>query len=68
MWLLRLLLFRRFWLRRIGPLGILLTAWDIWRRIPARQRERLVRHGRAQGMRLARRAPARRRGTRSRLR
>jgi len=61
MWLLRLLLFRRFWLRRIGPLGILLAAWDIWRRIPARRREQLVRHGRRKGMRLARRAPPLRR-------
>jgi hypothetical protein len=68
MWLLRLLLFRRFWLRRIGPLGILLTVWDIWRRIPARRREQLVRHGRTQGMRLARRAPAMRRRTSSRFR
>src|SRR3954451_14934361 len=79
MWLLRLLVFRRFWLRRLGPVGIAFAAWDIWRRIPARQRQRLgpprraprarrSRHGRAQGMRLARRAPPTRARPTSRFR
>ena len=53
MFLLRLLLLSRFALRRFGPLAIVLTAYDLWRRIPRKQRRLLVAHGRRQGSRLA---------------
>ena len=28
---------RRLFMRRMGPVGVALTAWDIWRRIPANE-------------------------------
>ena len=43
--------FRAF--RRAGPIGIVLTAWDIWRRIPPRHRKTIVKHARKHGPRLA---------------
>ena len=42
--------------RRMGPLGVALTAYDIWRRIPPKQRKRLVEAARKHGPRLAARA------------
>jgi hypothetical protein len=43
--------------RRAGPLGIALTAWDLWRRLPPKQRKRLLaaarKHGPTVAMRLA---------------
>lgn len=48
--------------RRVGPLGIALTAYDIWRRLPESQRRRLLEQGRKHGPRIA--AEAVRRGTR----
>jgi hypothetical protein len=43
--------FRTF--RRTGTVGLALTAWDIWRRIPKQHRRTLVRHGRKYGPILA---------------
>ena len=34
--------------RRLGPFGLALTAYDIWRRIPPRQRAQIVAHARRQ--------------------
>jgi len=53
MFLLRLVLLSRFALRRFGPFAVVLTAYDVWRRIPRKQRQQLVAHGRRQGSRLA---------------
>jgi hypothetical protein len=43
--------FRSF--RRTGTLGVALTAWDIWRRIPKQHRRAIIRHGRKYGPMLA---------------
>jgi hypothetical protein len=43
-------------LRRAGPVGTALFLWDIWQRIPPKQRRQLVAHARKHGPRLARRA------------
>ncbi|HVD49675.1 MAG TPA: hypothetical protein VNB50_06595 [Gaiellaceae bacterium] len=40
-------------LRRTGTLGLALTAWDIWRRIPKQHRRALVRQARRHGPRIA---------------
>jgi hypothetical protein len=45
-------LFRSVLLRRLGPLGVALTAYDVWRRIPARHRKRLLAGGRRHGSRI----------------
>ena len=42
--------------RRAGPLGLALTAYDIWRRLPPKQRQQVVEAARKQGPRLAARA------------
>lgn len=39
--------------RRLGPVGAALTIWDIWRRLPPRQRRFLVKQARKHGPRLA---------------
>jgi hypothetical protein len=52
--------------RRVGPLGIALTAYDIWRRLPESQRRRLLEQGRKHGPRIA--AEAVRRGAKLRKR
>jgi hypothetical protein len=59
---------RRLFYRRMGPLGIALTAFDVWRRIPPRHRRRIVAEGRKQLPRLARAAAERRRRRRRRRR
>ena len=43
--------FRRF--GRVGPIGIALTAWDIWHRIPPRHRKAILRQARKHGPRVA---------------
>jgi hypothetical protein len=51
--------------RRLGPLGAALTIWDIWRRLPPRQRRFIVKQARKHGPRLAKQmveASKRRRG------
>jgi len=42
--------------RNVKPLGIALTAWDIWRRLPPRQRKQLIVIVRRHGPRMASRA------------
>ncbi len=39
--------------RRTGTIGIALTAWDIWRRIPKQHRRLIVRQARKHGPRVA---------------
>jgi hypothetical protein len=38
---------------RVGPIGVALTAWDIWRRIPPRHRKLIVKEARKHGPRIA---------------
>jgi hypothetical protein len=42
--------------RRAGPLGLALTAWDIWRRLPPKQRKQVLDLARTYGPRVASRA------------
>lgn len=42
--------------RRLGPIGAALTIWDIWRRLPPRQRRFIVKQARKHGPRLAKQA------------
>jgi hypothetical protein len=49
-------------LRRTGTLGIALTAWDIWRRIPRRHRKTILRQARKHGPKVAKRVIEARRG------
>jgi hypothetical protein len=39
--------------RRTGTVGLALTAWDIWRRIPKEHRRLIVRQARKHGPRVA---------------
>ncbi len=39
--------------RRLGPLGIALTAWDIWRRLPPAQRKQVLNIARIHGPKVA---------------
>jgi hypothetical protein len=53
---------------RVGPLGLALTAWDIWRRLPPRQRKQIINIARKHGPKVAARvlrAGARARETRA---
>jgi hypothetical protein len=54
---------RRRWMftRRMGPVGVVLTAIDIWRRIPPKHRRRIVAQARKHGPRLAKAAANRQR-------
>jgi hypothetical protein len=52
--------------RRAGPLGIALTAYDLWRRLPPGQRQRLVAATRKHGPKLAAGAAKRARDARGR--
>jgi hypothetical protein len=38
---------------RVGPIGIALTAWDIWRRLPPRQRKQVLDIARKHGPKVA---------------
>ncbi len=40
--------------RRLGPVGVVLTAWDIWRRIPKKHRRRIAREARKHAPTVAR--------------
>lgn len=42
---------RRF--RGAGAIGLVLTAWDVWKRIPPRHRKQIVKQARKHGPRLA---------------
>ena len=50
----------RLLLRRVGPVGLALTAYDVWRRIPAKQRAQLLKAARKHGPRVAAEAMKRR--------
>ena len=50
--------------RRFGPLGMALTAYDIWRRIPPSQRKWLLETTRTHGPRIASKAAERARNAR----
>ena len=39
--------------RRVGPLSLALTAWDIWRRLPPRQRRQIINIARKHGPKVA---------------
>jgi hypothetical protein len=43
-------------LRRFGPIGVAVTVFDVWRRLPTRRRQWLVAHGRRRGLWIATRA------------
>ena len=58
----------RFITRRVGPVGLLLTAYDLWRRLPPRQRQMIVAQARKHGPRLANAAAAKGRERRARRR
>jgi hypothetical protein len=40
--------------KRLGPIGVALTAWDIWRRIPPQHRRQILKAARDHGPRVAR--------------
>ena len=42
--------------RRLGPFGMALTAWDIWRRLPPKQRRWVAQQVRRHGPRIAKQA------------
>jgi hypothetical protein len=50
--------------RRAGPIGLALTAWDIYRRLPPKQRRWLMAQARQHGPTLAKRALKARRARR----
>ena len=50
--------------RRVGPLGLALTAYDIWRRLPPKQRKQLLALAREHGPRVAARVIQARRARR----
>jgi hypothetical protein len=52
--------------RRLGPVGAALTLWDIWRRLPPRQRRWVMKQARKHGPRLAKQAVAAQRTRRRR--
>jgi hypothetical protein len=39
--------------RRLGPVGLALTAWDIWRRLPPKQRKQIMNVARKHGPKVA---------------
>ena len=46
----------RLFTRRLGPLGVALTAWDVWRRLPPKQRRWVAQQVRQHGPRIAKQA------------
>jgi hypothetical protein len=44
----------RLLLRRLGPLGVAVTVYDVWRHVPPARREQLVEAGRRHGLRATR--------------
>jgi hypothetical protein len=53
--------------RSLGPLGIAVSAWKLWRRLPPKQRKRVMKQVRRHGPKLAAKAvkyAAKRRTTR----
>ncbi|MGH2996102.1 MAG: hypothetical protein ACRDN6_06825 [Gaiellaceae bacterium] len=51
--------------RRAGPIGLALTAYDLWRRLPPKQRKQLLDSARKHGPRLASEAMKRRQARRN---
>ena len=54
--------------RRAGPLGLALTAWDIWRRLTPRQRKQIINIARKHGPKVAARVMQARSRARARRR
>jgi DNA-binding transcriptional regulator YiaG len=52
--------------RRLGPVGVALTAWDIWRRLPPKQRKQILNLARKHGPKVASRVMRARARSRSR--
>jgi hypothetical protein len=52
--------------RRIGPVGVALTLWDVWRRLPPKQRRWMMQQARTHGPRIAKQAVAAQRARRKR--
>jgi hypothetical protein len=48
--------FTRLMAGRTGAVGFALTAWDLWRRIPKKQRRQIGRQVRKHGPKVAKRA------------
>jgi hypothetical protein len=46
---------------RPGPVGIAIAVWNIWKRLPPKQRKQLLNLAREHGPKLAKRAAKRRR-------
>ena len=42
--------------RRLGPVGLVLTAYDIWKRLPPKQRKQMLALARKHGPKVASRA------------
>jgi len=53
--------FKRRFPGKMGPIGVAIAAYDIWRRIPPRHRRMLVAEARRHGTRVAKAAVERRR-------
>jgi hypothetical protein len=49
---------------RIGPVGVALTLYDVWRRLPPRQRKQVIALARKHGPKVAARVLQLRRNTR----
>jgi hypothetical protein len=59
---------RRLVTRRGGPVGLVLTAWDLWRRLPPKQRKQVLDLARKHGPRVAARVLQARASYRNRVR
>jgi hypothetical protein len=44
----------RLLVRRLGPVGVALTVYDVWRHLPEKQRDQLLEQGVKQGGRAGR--------------
>lgn len=52
--------------RRFGPVGLALTAWDVWRRLPPKQRKQVLNLARKHGPKVATRVLQMRRSMKKR--
>ena len=57
----------RVFTRKVGPVGVALTAWDLWRRLPPEYRTQIKAATRKHGPRLAATAAKRYRDYRRRV-
>jgi hypothetical protein len=53
---------------RAGPIGIAITVWDIWRRLPPKQRKQVLNLARKHGPKAAAKVLEMRRAARARRR